>query len=129
MRKEFAEKMLEFVKNDCKKNLEKSIKEVLGVKVDLVFNVGHAGSIGYYIKVVDACHDVDKKMRSNPMLQQLFSSAELRVDVFPNDENEEIGVYFNVGVSYKHTFRGGSNGHDLIGVCVDEKGEVVRILK
>lgn len=129
MKKEYAEKMHEFVNNKCKKNLEKAIKEVLGVKVDLVFNVGYASYCGYYINIVDACQDVDKKMRSNTLLQQLFSSAELRVETFPNDEDEEIGVYFNVGVSYKHNFRGGSNGHDLMGVCVDEKGEVTRILK
>ena len=37
MRQEFAEKMLEFVNKDCKKKLEKTIKEVLGVKVDYFF--------------------------------------------------------------------------------------------
>lgn len=127
MKEDFAVKMCEFVKNDCKKKLEKAIKDTLGVRVDLVFNVGKA-SCGYYINAVDACDDVDKKMRSNPLLQQLFSSAELRVDVFPNDEDEEVGVYFNVGVSYKHAFRGGSNGHDLMGVSIDANGEV-RIIK
>lgn len=101
----------------------------MGVKVDLVFNVGYASYCGYYINTVDASHDVDKKMRCNPLLQQLFSNAELRVETFPNDENEAVGVYFNVGVAYKHNFRGGSNGHDLMGVCIDENGEVIRILK
>ena len=128
MRQEFAEKMLEFVNNDCKKKLEKAIKEVLGGKVDLVFNVGYASYCGSCINTVYAYQDVVKKMRSNALLQQLFSSAELRVDTFPNDENEEIGVYFNVGVAYKHNFRGRSNGHDLLGVCIDAKGEM-RILK
>lgn len=114
MKEEYAIKMCEFVKNDCKKKLEKAIKETLGVNVNLEFNVDRLYNGDNYIKVVDTLTDVDEKMRANAILKQLFDSAELRVDVWPNDEGEELGVCFGIGVSYKHNFRGGSNGHDLM---------------
>ena len=55
-----------------------------------------------------------KFCRSSKILKQLFDSAELRINVWPNDEEEEIGVFFNIGVEYRHNFNGGSNGHDLM---------------
>lgn len=113
MKVEYAKKMVAFIESQCKSKLEKAIKNTLGVKVDLVFNVATNG----YIVAHDRLSDVDEKMRSNSLLKQLFESAELRVDVWPNDEDEELGVCFGVGVSYKHNFRGGSNGHDLMVYC------------
>lgn len=114
MRTEYANKIVAFVESDCKKKLEKAIKKTLGVKVNLEFNVERLYNGDSYIKVVDTLSDVNEKMRANAILKQLFDSAELRVDVWPNDEDEELGVCFNIGVSYKHNFHGGSNGHDLM---------------
>lgn len=115
MKTEYANKIVAFIESDCKSRLENAIKKTLGVKVNLVFNVERLYNGDNYIKVVDTLSDVDEKMRANAILKQLFDSAELRVDVLPNDEDEELGVCFNIGVSYKHNFHGGNNGHDLMG--------------
>lgn len=114
MKTEYANKIVAFIESECKSKLEKAIKKTLGVKVNLEFNVERLYNGDNYIKVVDTLSDVDEKMRANAILKQLFDSAELRVDVWPNDEDEEIGVCFNIGVSYKHNFHGGNNGHDLM---------------
>ena len=117
MKTEYANKIVAFIESDCKLKLEKAIKKTIGVKVNLEFNVERLYNGDNYIKVVDTLSDVDEKMRANAILKQLFDSAELRVDVWPNDEDEELGVCFNIGVSYKHNFHGGSNGHDLMVYC------------
>lgn len=117
MRTEYANKIAAFIESDCKSKLEKAIYKTLGVKVNLVFNVERLNNGDKYFKVVDTLSDVDEKMRANAILKQLFDSAELRVDVWPNDEDEELGVCFNIGVSYKHNFHGGYNGHDLMVYC------------
>lgn len=114
MKTEYANKIVAFIESECKSKLEKAIKKTLGVKVNLEFNVDRLYNGDNYIKVVDTLSDVDEKMRANAILKQLFDSAELRVDVWPNDEDEELGVCFNIGVSYKHNFHGGCNGHDLM---------------
>ena len=114
MKTEYANKIVAFIESECKSRLEKAIKKTLGVKVNLEFNVDRLYNGDNYIKVVDTLSDVDEKMRANAILKQLFESATLRVDVWSNDEDEEIGVCFSIGVSYKHNFRGGSNGHDLM---------------
>ena len=114
MRTEYANKIVAFIESECKSKLEKAIKKTLGVKVNLEFNVERLYNGDNYIKVVDTLSDVDEKMRANAILKQLFDSAELRVDVWPNDEDEELGVCFNIGVSYKHNFHVGQNGHDLM---------------
>lgn len=114
MRTEYANKIVAFIESECKSKLEKAIKNTLGVKVNLEFSVKCFRNGDNYIEVVDTLSDVDEKMRANAILKQLFDSAELRVDVWPNDEDEELGVCFNIGVSYKHNFHGGQNGHDLM---------------
>lgn len=114
MKTEYANKIVAFIESECKSKLEKAIKKTLGVKVNLEFNVERLYNGDNYIKVVDTLSDVDEKMRANAILKQLFDSAELRVDVWSNDEDEELGVCFNIGVSYKHNFHGGQNGHDLM---------------
>lgn len=115
MKTEYANKIVAFIESECKSKLEKAIKKTLGVKVNLEFEVVPTYS-GRRRKIMakDTLSDVDEKMRSNAILKQLFDSAELRMDVWPNDEDEELGVCFNIGVSYKHNFHGGSNGYDLM---------------
>lgn len=114
MRTEYANKIVAFIESECKSKLENAIKKTIGVKVNLEFNVERLYNGDNYIKVVDTLSDVDEKMRANAILKQLFDSAESRVDVWPSDEDDELGVCFGIGVSYKHNFRGGSNGHDLM---------------
>lgn len=117
MRTEYANKIVAFIESDCKSKLEKAIYKTLGVKVNLVFELYSTGHERSDIRCYDTLSNVDEKMRSNPLLRQLFSKAELRVDVWPNDEDEELGVCFNIAVAYKHNFHGGSNGHDLMVYC------------
>lgn len=115
MKTEYANKIVAFIESECKTRLENAIRYTLGVKVNLKFEVipvfdGRSSEI----RCKDTLSDVNEKMRSSKILKQLFDSAELRINVWPNDEGEEIGVFFNIGVAYRHNFNGGSNGHDLM---------------
>lgn len=128
MTQEHAEKVLAFIESQCKAKVEKAIKETLGVKVNLKFELGKLYNGDIYIQAIDTLNDVDAKMRNNAILKQLFDKVELRMDVWANDPGEEMGVFFNIGVSYKHNFHGGNNGHDLMGYSITESG-AERIIK
>ena len=123
MKQEHAEKVLAFIESQCKAKVEKVIKETLGVKVNLKFEIAKLYNGDNYIKVTDTLDDVDAKMRNNAILKQLFDKVELRMDVWANDPDEEMGVCFNIGISYKHNFHGGFNGHDLMIYGISESGE------
>lgn len=129
MRTEYANKIVAFIESECKTRLENAIRYTLGVKVDLKFEVIPVYS-GRSSEIIckDTLSDVDAKMRSNKILKQLFDSAELRINVWPNDEEDGLGVVFNIGVSYKHNFNGGSNGHDLMVYSYDGVTGEERIL-
>lgn len=128
MTQEHAEKVLAFIESQCKAKVEKAIKETLGVKVNLQFEIAKRYNGDSYIKATDTLDDVDAKMRNNAILKQLFDKVELRMDVWANDPDEEMGVAFNIAVSYKHNFHGGFNGHDLMTYSITESGEE-RIIK
>lgn len=128
MTQEHAEKVLAFVESKCKAKVEKAIKETLGVKVNLKFEIAKLYNGDNYIKATDTLDDVDAKMRNNAILKQLFDKVELQMDVWASDPGEEMGVAFNIGVSYKHNFHGGCNGHDLMVYSITESGEE-RIIK
>ena len=128
MTQEHAEKVLAFIESQCKAKVEKAIKETLGVKVNLKFEVAKLYNGDNYIKATDTLNDVDDKMRNNAILKQLFDSVILRMDIWANDPDEEMGVFFNIGVSYQHGYHGGQNGHDLMGYSITESGEE-RIIK
>jgi len=128
MTQEHAEKVLAFIESQCKAKVEKAIKETLGVKVNLKFELGKRYNGGIYIQAIDTLNDIDNKMRNNAILKQLFAKVELRMDVWANDPDEEMGVAFNIGVSYQHGYYGGHNGHDLMGYFINESGEE-RIIK
>lgn len=128
MTQEHAEKVLAFIESQCKAKVEKAIKETLGVKVNIQFTTQKFRNGDIYISATDTLDDVDAKMRNNAILKQLFDKAELRMDVWANDPDEEMGVAFNIAVSYKHNFHGGFNGHDLMVYSITESGEE-RIIK
>ena len=128
MTQEHAEKVLAFIESQCKAKVEKAIKETLGVKVNLKFELGKLYNGDIYIQATDTLDDVDAKMRNNAILKQLFNKVELRIDVWANDPDKEMGVFFNIGVSYQHGYHGGQNGHDLMGYSITESGEE-RIIK
>ncbi|MBO5957398.1 MAG: hypothetical protein J6Q39_07580 [Bacteroidales bacterium] len=128
MTQEHAEKVLAFIESQCKAKVEKAIKETLGVKVNLKFEIAKLYNGDNYIKATDTLDDVDAKMRNNAILKQLFDKVELRMDVWANDPDERMGVVFNIAVSYKHNFHGGFNGHDLMVYSITESGEE-RIIK
>ena len=128
MTQEHAEKVLAFIESQCKAKVEKAIKETLRVKVNLKFEIAKLYNGDNYIKATDTLVDVDAKMRNNAILKQLFDKVELRMDVWANDPGKEMGIFFNIGVSYKHNFHGGNNGHDLMTYSITESGEE-RIIK
>ena len=128
MTQEHAEKVLAFIESKCKAKVEKAIKETLGVKVNIQFTTQKFRNGDIYISATDTLDDVDAKMRNNAILKQLFDKVELRMNVWANDPDEEMGVVFNIGVSYKHNFHGGCNGHDLMVYSITESGEE-RIIK
>lgn len=128
MTQEHAEKVLAFIESQCKAKVEKAIKETLGVKVNLAFNIVTLYNGDHIITALDTLDDVDAKMRNNAILKQLFDIAILRMDIWANDPGEEMGVFFNIGVSYQHGYHGGHNGHDLMGYSITESGEE-RIIK
>ena len=124
MRKEFAEKQLAFVQNECKSKVEKAIREVLKVRTSLVFSLVKMYNGCYYIDCEDEFDNVKDKMMCNDLLCQLFDDVKLTVRTFVNDEDMSNGAFFRIGVSYHHNFDGGSNGHDLMTVAIDENGDV-----
>ena len=128
MTQEHAEKVLAFIESQCKAKVEKAIKETLEVKVNLKFEVAKFYNGDIYIQAIDTLNDIDDKIRNNAILKQLFNKVELRMDVWANDPDEKMGVVFNIGVSYKHNFHGGCNGHDLMVYSISESGEE-RIIK
>lgn len=128
MTQEHAEKVLAFIESKCKAKVEKAIKETLGVKVNIQFTTQKFRNGDIYILATDTLDDVDAKMRNNAILKQLFDKVELRMNVWANDPDEEMGVVFNIAVSYKHNFHGGFNGHDLMVYSITESGEE-RIIK
>lgn len=128
MTQEHAEKVLAFIESRCRAKVEKAIKDTLGVKVNLKFEVAKLYNGDNYIKAADTLDDVDAKMRNNAILKQLFKKVELRMDIWANDPGEEMGVFFNIGVSYQHGYHGGHNGHDLMGYSITESREE-RIIK
>ena len=125
MTQEHAENVLAFIESQCKAKVEKAIKNTLGVKVNLKFELGKLYNGDIYIQAIDTLNDVDNKMRCNAILKQLFANTNLRVDISANEPNAEMGVYFNIGVSYKHNFQGGRNGHNLMGYYITEKAEQI----
>ena len=117
MKRELAEQTLAIVESH-KVEVENIIKEHLGVQTNLRFELLR----GQYIIGVDALSDTYEQMTATPLLRQLFKMAELRIDVF-RDENDPDWICFAVGISYQHNYRGGSNGHDLMGIHLNLAGE------
>lgn len=123
MTQDYANKVLAFIESN-KQKVEKAIVEVLDIKVNLQFEVKGSRMQRYRIDCYDIENDMNEQMTATPLLKQLFSMAQLRVDVWPNSDKEEMGVFFNVGVAYIHNYRGGCNGHDLMAVCLDKDGNI-----
>ena len=90
--------------------INKTIKNVLGVEVNMVSNE--------YGRMTDTIGtDVNKKMRGNKILRALFKSAHLYGYAYEYDDDNCIGLWLNVG--YDH-HGGGSNGHELITIYIDK---------
>ena len=123
MTQNYANKVLAFIESDCKSKVEKAIKDTIGVTVDLHFKLEECRMYGYRISCYDMGNDMNEQMTATPLLKQLFSMAQLRVDVWADDE-APMAIFFNIGVSYIHNYKGGSNGHDLMSICMNDKGDM-----
>lgn len=121
MRKEDAIQAVEFINNVCKSEVERILKSRLGVEVEINYSVEENRYCGSMVKAEISNPDVSSQMIVTPILRQLFKSATLEVRVYPCADE---GVMFQMAVSYEHNYDGGSNGHSLMAVFVDESGNV-----
>lgn len=94
------------------------VRKRLGVTVNMQCKSEKYGELEDTIKT-----DVDKKMRGNKALRQLFKSIEL--DGFAYEFDNEVQV--RLAVHYSHTCGGGSNGHDMLYIWLSKEGKVLKI--
>lgn len=122
MKKEDAIKAVEFINNVCKSEVERILKSRLGVEVEINYSVEDNRYCGPMVKAEISNPDVSSQMIVTPILRQLFKSATLEVRVYPCAEE---GVMFQIAVQYAHNYDGGSNGHSLMAIAIDESGNVI----
>ena len=91
----------------------------LGVIVNMKCTSEKYGTLEDTIKT-----DVDKKMRGNKILRQLFSKIELDGTAYQFDNGD---VQVRLHVHYAHTMGGGSNGHDMLYFCFNKDGKVLKV--
>ena len=94
------------------------VRKKLGVTVNMQCISDHYGTLEDTIKT-----DVDKKMRGNKALRQLFSKIWLDGTAYEL-ENE---IHIRLQVHYAHTMGGGSNGHDMLYFWMNKDGKVLKI--
>lgn len=108
--------------NKNKTAIEKAFFKELGITCDIKPKI--AGNITKVVEIYDASNDVDKKMRSNKLLRNVFSEVNLWGHAWMEEETGSI--YFNVQVSYRHP-SGGSNGIEIGRFKLYSNGKVKRI--
>ena len=108
------------VYNKHRELVNTTIKKKLGVEVDMQVEEGSD------IRIIDNIKtDVDKKMRGNKILRQLFEKIYLYGSFHVFEEEKQMCVY--VSVRYVHP-GGGSNGRDMIVIYIDtERGKVLQV--
>ena len=100
------------------------INEVVRKKLGVVVNM-RCVSEKYGTLEDDIKTDVDKKMRGNKVLRQLFKEVILDGVAYEDAESGEIQV--RLMTHYTHTVGGGSNGHDLLYFWMDKNGKVLKV--
>ena len=95
------------------------VKKKLGVVVNMQCVNKKYGFLEDTIKT-----DVDKKMRGNKILRQLFRNITLDGYAYEDSESGEVQVRLHV--HYSHTCGGGSNGHEVLGFYIDKDAKKVK---
>ena len=96
------------------------VRKRLGVAVNMQCKSEKYGELEDTIKT-----DVDKKMRGNKILRQLFSNISLDGYAYEDFESGEVQV--RLQVHYTHTMCGGSNGHDMLCIWFDKSGKILGV--
>lgn len=109
MSRKIPTEVITYYNNELRGIVNRTIKRELGVNVDM-----HLSESG---ELTDNLADVDKKMRGNKILRQLFKSARLYGYLYEFEDEVEVMLY----VGYNHT-NGGSNGHEMMTLWIN-KGE------
>lgn len=94
------------------------VRKRLGVTVNMQCKSEKYGELEDTIKT-----DVDKKMRGNKILRQLFRNISLDGCAYEFDNEVQVRLQ----VHYTHTMGGGSNGHDMLCIWLSEEGKVLKI--
>lgn len=94
------------------------VRKRLGVTVNMQCKSEKYGELEDTIKT-----DVDKKMRGNKILRQLFKSIELDGTAYEFDNEYQV----RLTVHYTHKFCGGSNGHDMLNLWFDKSGKILEV--
>ena len=101
------------------KVINEVVKKKLGVVANMQCDSEKYGTLEDTIKT-----DVDKKMRGNKILRQLFSNISL--DGFAYEDFESGEVQVRLSVHYSHTCGGGSNGHEVLCFWIDKDAKKVK---
>ena len=92
----------------------------LGVTVNMQCISDKYGTLEDTIKT-----DVDKKMRGNKALRQLFSKIWMDGCAYEDADSGEVQV--RLQVHYAHTMGGGFNGHDVLTFWMNKDGKVLKV--
>lgn len=115
--------MIQNVEN-FNKEVSPIINEVIHKKLGVTANMqcydGKYGTLEDTIKT-----DVDKKMRGNKILRQLFELVVLDGLAYEDVDSGEIQV--RLMVHYRHKMGGGSNGHDVLYFWMSKDGKVLKV--
>lgn len=113
------------INNELKEKIEYTLLVHLGVKTYIEAEAKQ-GYNSWYIVVKDRNDDVLKKMTGNKILRQLFETANLYMDAYYFEEEQEIN--FDVQINYDHNYGGGSNGHRLMSfsIMLDTNKVIIR---
>lgn len=94
------------------------VRKKLGVTVNMQCKSEKYGELEDTIKT-----DVDKKMRGNKALRQLFANISLDGTAYEFDNEVQV----RLAVHYTHTCGGGSNGHDMLYIWFDKSGKILGV--
>ena len=105
-----------------KSAIEKVFFKEFGITCNIDAKI--VGNHNKVVEITDSANDVDKKMRSNKLLRNVFSEVSFWGTAWMEEETNS--VYFNMHVSYRHP-SGGSNGIEIGKFKLYNNGKVKRI--
>ena len=102
------------------------IKSNLGLLMD--FEPVIYGKYDKYVNLNEIGNASTEHLTHSPLLAQMFKKAQIQIRCFMEDDG--ISACLSVHISYDHSYRGGSNGRELMIFNMDlAEGEVLYIDK